>query len=167
MKAEAEKLFDQTMRELILILEEFSTSELNEIPFSGSWTAGQVADHLYRSYAVIHTLNGNIVPANRAADEKISGIKDLFLNFNIKMNSPEGIIPSTEFIEKENLITGLKDRISQIRDLIARKDLSLVCTDFAIPEYGPFTRLEWVYFTIYHTQRHLKQLEQIKEKVAA
>src|SRR5690606_14559352 len=162
MKAEAEKIFDQTMRELLSIIDGFSHSELNQIPFSGSWTAGQVADHLYKSYGVIHTLNGNIVPANRAIDEKIIGIKDLFLNYNIKMISPEGILPSSGYIEKEDLLKGLKIKISQFKDIIAQEDLSLVCTDYAIPEYGPFTRLEWIYFTIYHTKRHLKQLEHIK-----
>ncbi|MGO3653762.1 MAG: hypothetical protein ACTJFN_05275, partial [Sphingobacterium sp.] len=38
-------------------------------------------------------------------------------------------------------------------------DLSLTCIDFSIPEYGEFTRFEWIWFNIYHTQRHMLQLE--------
>ena len=155
MRAEAEKLYDQTMRELMASINEFSPSELNEKAFSGHWTAGQVADHLYKSYGVIHTLNGNVIPATRPVDEKISGIKELFLDFNIKMDSSEGILPSTGDIHKDELLKGLKTRITNMSELISHEDLSLVCTDFAIPEYGPFTRLEWIYFTIYHTMRPL------------
>lgn len=167
MKAEAEKLFDETMRELLSLIQEFSPSQFNESPFAGSWTGGQVADHLYKSYGVIHTLNGNVMPATRPIDEKIAGIKELFLNFDIKMSSPEGILPSIGYIEKNELLQDLKTRISRFREFIDREDLTLVCTDFSIPEYGSFTRLEWTYFTIYHTKRHIKQLEEIKKMISA
>lgn len=167
MKTAVENLFDQTMSKLIVILEDFSAQELNEIPFPGSWTAGQVGEHLFRSYGVIETLKGNVVATTRCADEKTFAIKTLFLDFNIKMESPEAILPSKDYINKDQLILGLKKRVSQFTDLIKKEDLSLICTDFSIQEYGSFTRLEWVYFTIYHTMRHLYQLEQIKEKLTA
>lgn len=167
MKTEAAKLFDRTMNELVWVLEEFTPAELNEIAAPGSWTAGQVGDHLHKSYGVIHTLKGNVVLANRPVDEKIPEVKDLFLNYKIKMESSEGILPSINYIDKDNLITGIKDRIGQFQELIETEDLSLICADYAIPEYGPFTRFEWIYFTIYHTQRHLHQIAQIKEKVIA
>ncbi len=32
------------------MLEAFSTEQLNKIPFPNSWTAGQVGDHLLKSY---------------------------------------------------------------------------------------------------------------------
>ncbi|MGO1866936.1 MAG: hypothetical protein ACTH0U_01705, partial [Sphingobacterium sp.] len=54
---------------------------------------------------------------------------------------------------------GLEDRIEQIKKVIQNKDLSLTCIDFSIPEYGEFTRFEWIWFNIYHTQRHMLQLE--------
>src|SRR5690606_29414923 len=158
MITEAPVIFDQTMSDLISQLEKFTAAEFNDIPYTGSWTAGQVADHLYKSYGVVRTLEGNVIPATRPVDEKIAGIKELFLNFDIKISSPEAILPSTLPVEKDDLMMGLINRISQFKDQIAREDLSLICTDYAIPEYGPFTRLEWVYFTIYHTRRHVYQL---------
>ncbi len=153
--------------ELLALIANFTPDELNEVPFPGSWTAGQVGDHLYRSYAVIRTLTGNVVPTTRPIDEKISMIRDIFLDFNIKMESPVGILPSTGFIDKDLLLHGIKERTSRFKELIYNEDLSLICTDYAIPEYGPFTRLEWLYFTIFHTKRHLNQLQEIKEKVIA
>ncbi len=167
MKTEALDQFRKSTGELISILEDFSPSDLNEIPFYASWTAGQVGDHLYRSYAVIKTLYGNVVSASRPVDEKIDGIRELFLDFNIKMSSPEAILPSMISIDKITLLDGLKERIEKLDKFIREEDLFLVCTDYAIPEYGPFTGLEWVYFTIYHTQRHLHQIKRIKDIISA
>jgi len=126
MITEAPVIFDQTMSDLISQLEEFTAAEFNDIPYTGSWTAGQVADHLYKSYGVVRTLEGNVIPATRPVDEKIAGIKELFLNFDIKISSPEAILPSTLPVEKDDLMMGLINRISQFKDLIAREDLSLI-----------------------------------------
>lgn len=126
MITEAPVIFDQTMSDLISQLEKFTAAEFNDIPYTGSWTAGQVADHLYKSYGVVRTLEGNVIPATRPVDEKIAGIKELFLNFDIKISSPEAILPSTLPVEKDDLMMGLINRISQFKDLIAREDLSLI-----------------------------------------
>src|SRR5690606_26257810 len=126
MITEAPVIFDQTMSDLISQLEKFTAAEFNDIPYTGSWTAGQVADHLYKSYGVVRTLEGNVIPATRPVDEKIAGIKELFLNFDIEISSPEAILPSTLPVEKDDLMMGLINRISQFKDLIAREDLSLI-----------------------------------------
>lgn len=167
MKTEAGNHFRETMGELISQLENFPALEFNEVPFPGSWTAGQVGEHLLRSYGVIKTLYGNVIPAKRQVNQKIQIIKDLFLDYTIKMESPEAILPSTENINKESLLTALESKISRFNGLIYTEDLSLICTDYSIPEYGSFTRLEWIYFTIYHTRRHLHQIGQIKSSIAA
>lgn len=166
MKTEEEILFGDTSSELLSLIDEFTPPELNEIPFHGSWTAGQVGDHLYRSYGIVHALNGNVVPATRPVDEKIPPIK-VFMNDTIKMSPPEILQPSTGFIDKSALLEKLKERIAQLNDVIRHSDLSLICKDYAIPRFGLFTRLEWIYFTIYHTRRHLHQINRIKEIIIA
>lgn len=47
---------------------------------------------------------------------------------------------------------------------IETKDLSELCTSFKHPSLGECTRREWVYFSIYHAERHLKQLKMILQK---
>lgn len=165
MQPEVEVLFEQTMNRLISVLEGMTENQINIVPFPGSWTAGQVGDHLYRSYWVIETLNGTTKVTSRQVDKKTPDIKALFFNFDIKMNSPKAILPSKDYLEKDHLIKNLKARILQFTEFIKKEDLSLICKDFKIPEYGPFTRLEWVYFTIYHTMRHFNQIEKIKVKL--
>lgn len=159
--------FSEPAEELLQLLASLSQEELNLLPFENSWTAGQLGEHLYKSYAVVDTLKGSVRPSDRPADEKVKQVKTLFLNFNIKMESPEGILPSNGSIEKVWLLASLKRRTSELKEVIREKDLTEVCLDFIIPEYGEFTRLEWVHFNIVHTQRHIHQLKTIIKKVNA
>ena len=39
--------FEETTFDLGKVLSSFSQEEFNKIPFEGSWTAGQVAEHLF------------------------------------------------------------------------------------------------------------------------
>ena len=40
-------------------------------------------------------------------------------------------------------------------------DLSATCLDFEMPGIGALTRLEWLWFYVWHTQRHLRQVKNI------
>lgn len=161
MKEEILNEFKQTTDDLIRSITSFSAEELNIIPFEKSWTAGQVGDHLLKSYAIVEILNGPVQQTERPADEKIEQFKTMFLNFEDKKNAPKSVIPTANAIDKEKLLTALKDKISEISHIVETEDLTATCVRFAIPEYGTFTRLEWIYHTIYHTQRHLHQLKNI------
>lgn len=153
--------FDTVTQELDRLLSSLDEEQLNRIPFKNSWTAGQVGDHLSRSYAVIGVLNGNVATTQRPPDQKLDEVEKLFLNFDIKMESPREILPSESPLKKDPLLASLQKRIAEQRDVILHKDLSKTCLDFAIPEYGPFTRWEWIGFSTVHTQRHVHQLKNI------
>ncbi|MEN7550616.1 DinB family protein [Rapidithrix thailandica] len=157
--------FEQTTQELLQILSSLSEKQLNTVPFEGSWTAGQVGEHLLKSYGVAEVLNGKVKPTERPIDEKVEEVKTLFLNFDIKMDSPEAIVPSEGLLEKAPMIASLETRIRQIQVVLEEADLSVTCLDFAIPEYGAFTRLEWIYFNVFHTQRHVHQLKNIVKEL--
>lgn len=159
MEKEQEKEFNRTTRELIELLSGLDEDQLNRVPFRGSWSAGQLGHHLWKSYAVVETLRGRVQPANRVPDQKIVSVEKLFLDHNLKMESPEELVPSEYPIEKEGILKGLRQRISELETTIREEDLSLLCLDFAIPQYGKFTRLEWIAFTTIHTRRHVHQLQ--------
>ncbi|MBE7179216.1 MAG: DinB family protein, partial [Mucilaginibacter polytrichastri] len=55
------------------------------------------------------------------------------------------------------LQTNRNDVIATARDM----DLSMLCLGFDFPGLGFLTRYEWLYFNIYHTQRHIRQLRNI------
>ncbi len=161
MKTELFNQVETTTNELIQLIDSLSEEQLNKIPFEGSWTAAQVGDHLLKSYSVAETLSGNIKTTERNPEEKTEIIKKVFLDFNTKMESPGFIIPSDTLIAKTDLLMALKNRIDQLKEIIRTQDLSQTCLDFSIPGLGEFTRSEWLYFMVYHSQRHIHQLKNI------
>lgn len=158
--------FKGSTQELLDIIASVGEEKLNVVPTDGDWSIGQVADHLLKSYDIADVLDKKATPTNRPADQKEEMIKHLFLDFNIKMKSPEAIRPASDPINKTQLLSALKGRFKQFEEIIRNQDLTLICLDGEIPEFGEFSRLEWIYFTLYHTQRHIHQIKQTLERVA-
>lgn len=143
-----------------------SQSELNTVPFEGSWTAAMVTEHLCKSdNGMIQTLNGPVQPTtNRQPDDFVNNLRSVFLDFNTKLPSPEFIIPENKTYDKEDLITRFKTGREQIGKAIKSLDLIPTCS---LPILGNPTRMELIAFIIFHTQRHTNQVKNICEKLVA
>src|ERR1700694_2814243 len=99
---------DETLTQLIHLLSKFNQEQLNIVPFEGSWTAGQLAKHLIMADGgFVEMINGPVKETQRNVDELVSKIKTIFLNFDIKMSSPDFIVPQLIDYEKEELIDSL------------------------------------------------------------
>ncbi|TCD12053.1 DinB family protein [Pedobacter frigidisoli] len=144
------------------LLSKIEESDINKIPFEGSWTAGQLAEHMALSNAgFVEMINGPVKETNKPADLMVVKLKEIFLNFNTKMDSPAFIFPADKVYDKNELLDRFesiqKDLVKSVNEL----DLTKTCTSFELPNMGFLTRLEAVYFVIYHTQRHTHQLKNI------
>lgn len=138
--------------------------EINTVPFTGSWTAAQVTEHLCKSdNAMIQALNGPVQPTKRPPDEGINNLRAIFLDFSTKLQSPEFIIPVAGTHDKESLIAAFKTGREQIGKAIQSLDLTATCH---MPIFGRPTRMELIAFIIFHTQRHTNQVKHISEKLA-
>ena len=151
-----------TTDKLLQTISAFPAEKFNTIPFEGSWTAAQVSDHILKSVSGIQEmLYTTTKPTSRPPDEKVESIKAIFLDFNIKMKSPDFVLPRNTPIEKEKMLAAWENTKAKITEAIKTLDLSATCTVFELPGSGEFTRSEWVWFAIYHTQRHTHQLKNI------
>ena len=146
---------------LLDLLSTLDEDQLNQIPFSGSWTAAQVADHLYRSYEIEYLSNGKVNDSKRPADGQMPTINKIFLNFDEKYKSPPEIVPTDDFLDKKNLMKNLQERIAFIHEAALTMDLSLLCMESEFPYMGYLTRFEWIGFCAAHTLRHNRQIENI------
>lgn len=152
-----------TFEMVTIAIGSFSEPSFNEIPFEGSWTAGQVAQHIKLSVGnMLGLLNGNTEESQRPADQKVQQVADVFLNFGIKMKSPEFIIPQMKQYDQQRFMAFYEDYSAQLQLAAAKLDLTEICIDFELPGFGPMTRLEWLSFVLFHTQRHTAQLERIR-----
>lgn len=157
--------FEAATNAFIAKVAALSQSEINTIPFAGSWTAGQVIEHLCKSDEhMIKVLNGPVQPTSRTPDAGVPKLQAIFLDFSTKLPSPEFIIPSDQTFDKESIINTFKAGREQIGKAIQTLDLTATCH---MPIFGEPTRLEIIAFVIFHTQRHTNQVKNISEKLVA
>jgi len=158
----------ETGAALLHLLATFTDDQLNTQPAYGGWTAGQVAEHLLLSGGVVETIAGRTAPTtDRQPDARCPIIASIFLDFSTKLPSPDFIIPSNGYHDKPEILGKTKVVWDKIGEGIRLLDLSVTCTDFEFPTIGYLTRLEMLWFYVWHTQRHLHQLKQIHHAVAA
>ena len=157
---------NETIEKLLNEISAFEDKQLNVIPFEGSWTAGQVAQHLILSGSgFVRLINGPVENTERPPGQLIEKIKGIFLDFDNKMKSPNSIVPQAIPYKKDELLSAVKDIQSGANSAIDTLDLSKTCTRLKLPSLGSLTRLEALWFINYHTQRHIRQLQNIRERI--
>lgn len=156
---------DSTEAALLSVYNELSQQQLNAIPYEGSWTPGQLSEHLEKACSV-GTLYGHTADTQREIDINVEPLRKLFLDFSIRMQSPDFIYPQGDHYRKEDVLRILKSRWSDIRKAADTLDLTKTCLDFEMPAFGPLTRFEWLSFMVIHTQRHLHQLRKMQAALA-
>jgi DinB superfamily len=144
---------------LMQVLNGFDGQNINTSPFEGSWTAAQVVDHITRSNMSItkaFALKGAAI--NRDPGERVQELKNIFLNFNTAFQAPDFILPTQDVYEKKILIALLNRSVDKIKEVSCQADLSEMINH---PAFGDITKFEILHFVLYHTQRHIHQLEKI------
>jgi hypothetical protein len=150
---------DYAFSELVMIIEALGEPALNTAPFADSWTAAQLTAHVTKSnISIAQALDMEAKKTERNADERALELKEMFLDFTIKFQSPEFIRPAQGLYEKEKLIAKLKKSIEQLKEQRNKVNLSEI---LSLPAFGEITKLELLYFVLYHTQRHTYQLKNI------
>ena len=150
---------DDVTSEFLRSVSLFDENEINKIPFEGSWTAAQIAEHVTRSnIGITKELQKEGKTCDREPDAGVEQIKSIFLNFTKKLKSPEFILPTKNVYEKERLIADLKKSIDRLKEEGKQQDLF---KEIHHPIFGDVTKLELLHFVVYHTQRHIHQLKNI------
>jgi hypothetical protein len=161
-KINTEKLFvclDETSAELLQLIHPVDMDTFNGVPFANSWTAAQVIVHVIKSNLAIAKalkLEGKII--DRDPGERVNELKDLFLDFTIKFQSPGFILPPEMNYNKEEIIRDFMQSIEQLKE--GSNDVNLA-EAISHEAFGEITKLELLYFLMFNTQRHIHQLQNI------
>lgn len=151
---------------LLNILDSFDTTQINIIPYEGSWTAGQVVDHILKSGSgMFEVIHGHCDKSGRVFNEKEKEIRELFLHFETKLQSPPEILPTQSPLQKEQLQNNVQHLLSKINQAALTLNLEEACLDYEFPGSGTLTRYEWLSFFVVHTARHNHQLQKISAKL--
>lgn len=154
---------DISTSQLLQYISNFNTEKFNFSPNDKRWSAAQIAEHLLMLDVIANkALTGKTITTNRPPDEKINLIKTAMSDINTKRIAPEIVQPSAELKDPQIMMEEIKIQRAILHKLIGEMDMTEACIGFKHPGLGTLTRLEWVYFTIYHTRRHLQQLQEIE-----
>jgi hypothetical protein len=151
--------FAATFTDLKNTISGFDGDTFNHTPLPGSWTAGQVAEHLIKSASGLPDRNTQV--ANRPANEWVQAIKDMFLDFTIKFEADPRIQPTKSSHSKSEVLAALQETEEKLQEITLTADLEMLCLDLKLPVFGYLTRYEWLHLILYHTQRHTHQIRNI------
>lgn len=139
-------------------LNELSEKALNMTPRYGGWTAAQVVSHITQA----NDSRFLIAPGkneDRDISLKIPGLKQTFLNFEIKMESPEFLIPENKLYSKQECIDAIRNGFKSLIENLLKSDLSQIIES----PLGVLTKWEMANFVAFHSERHLYQLMNISK----
>jgi hypothetical protein len=132
---------------------------INQVPYEGSWTTGQVYDHITKSNnGLSRSLQTPSKPADRDPEARIPELKKVFLDFTHKMKSPDFIIPGNGPFEKQAVISRLDKSLQNLKDNAKDADIKDLIEGLPL---GPITKLEILRFIGIHIERHIHQMEKI------
>lgn len=160
---------DKALSEMTSLLSSLDEQQINQVPFEGSWTAGQVGQHILLSIVNLpRMLHGpSEETTDRASDSKLGPIKRIFLDYSTKFTSPDFIKPKQKDYDKTELIAALDKTKHEIMEAANTLDLTKTSTVFELPGEGHLTVYEWISFATVHTTRHNHQLRHIVEVLKA
>lgn len=159
-------LVSPVFEELIHLIDSFHHDNFNARPASGGWTAAQVAEHIRLSAgSIAKVLTGTTISTDRDPEANVGTLRAIFMDFDSRMQSPDFILPADKPYQKADFIVFFRRLIKDIEDAVDELDLSETCLDFELPNMGRLTRIEWIAFVLYHTQRHIHQMRNISRKV--
>ncbi len=150
---------------LISLLEPLDDERINRVPFPGSWTAGQLGDHLLKSYCAVDWVEIRATPLRRTDEGKSAQIDGVFLDFTTRYQPPDFIVPSTGEISGRELVADLRRAADGIAAYAQERDLAFTCPEFNVIGFGDLTAQEWIHFLTAHSKRHVRQLRNILNQI--
>jgi hypothetical protein len=154
---------EMTVSQIVNMISLLNNNRLNEIPYEHSWTAGQLCNHIIKStVGVVQTMKTDGKITNRNSREKITELKNIFLDVSNKFQSPDEIVPDNGPYEKHKIIDDLTKCLKDLNFYSTNTDLSEEVDGGPL---GSITKYELLHFVLYHSQRHLRQMKRIYEAV--
>lgn len=137
------------------------------IPSEGKWSIQLILEHLSITEGVMIFLSkGPTTPTDRDPSKNIFIVRDAFANHGLQLPAPDVVTPKGEDKSVEAFLSSVeKSRQSYIKH-ISGNEWNEILDAFSHPLTGTMTRMEWLYFNIYHVERHIHQIKMILQSKA-
>jgi uncharacterized damage-inducible protein DinB len=163
MEFDAQKDFLEDTKSIVDFVRSLDNQKLNTKPTAKEWSVLECLEHLI----VIEKLAKKVfdlesVEPRRPYFSKIEMMKNGLLNFNEKYEASEIFLPTGLYSDSNK---ALEDFENQRKEISKKGDLKLLYIGIEHPIFGKLTKLEWVYFCIFHAQRHFEQMKRVASSV--
>jgi len=149
-------------KELLESVSNLTDQQLNTKPEEGKWSIMQILEHLYLMEKVVvqrmtQELNYNTEPTSEVPIT-------MLLNRSRKIDAPDFLKPSDEFISLKDMKSKLDESREALINFVSHtSEDDLTNRAMAHRLFGRLRLKQWVELIGYHEQRHLEQIEEVKE----
>ncbi len=160
-------------QDLKTFLSNLSAEQTNFLPDGEKWTIVNLVEHIAIVEEGMSKISAKLLKQSQSAGKKADGKVKLSENFakksakirDLKLEAPERVQPTGTQTITESLAKMDENRklLEELRPLFE----SVECSDYKFPHpfLGEMTAHEWLALIGGHEIRHLKQLENMLEKV--
>lgn len=143
----------------------FDSLLLNTKPNPETWSLAQCLVHLIKiDQYIMSGLSGTLRPRDTDAG-KILYIKKVVLTRTAKVKAPPPINPEERIFDVEKQLARFQQQRSGLIELAEKLRWQHECEDIQHFLFGKLTTAEWVYFSIYHAERHIFQMHEIASQL--
>lgn len=152
------------IREVLLeTVNNLTDKDINEVIEIGTWSIAQVLEHLYiMEVNVTHQIQ--MALKQEYFDKPGTFPIHLIENRSEKINAPDFLIPSNKFHTLDELKQKLASSRASLEKIVQEtSEEERNQKTFAHRRFGVMTLNHWISLIGYHEQRHIGQIEEIKE----
>jgi hypothetical protein len=154
-------LNDSTTR-LFRELGRFDSHSFN-LSLGDRWNPGQIAEHiLLTDIAVFRVLQGPLSFAGRKTDEKLPEIQQVWTDRSQKLEALPANIPSDQLKDPVTMQGKIMRERNEMIQFLKTVEEDSLCISRPHRFHGELTMSEWIWFVIYHTDRHIEQVKEIE-----
>lgn len=133
-------------------------------PAEGKWSIQFILEHLAITESVVVNLSkGPTTETDRDPTTIVHIIKTAFNDHQKVYPNPKPVTPTGNPHSIEEFLATIEENRSKFLEDMHSKGTHDILDLLPHPLTGKMTRLEWLYFNIYHTERHIHQIKMIKQ----
>ncbi|MBW3563778.1 MAG: DinB family protein [Acidobacteria bacterium] len=167
-RAELDAYLDQTRDMFLRSVQGLTEEQIHWKPSSERWSIAQVAEHIAASESMIRGAIEGALAAPASADmlvdaQKETMIRQMVTDRSQTFNAPEPLQPTNRYGNFSDTIDVFRtERMKTERLAHDGGNLRLYAAEH--PAGGPVDAVGWFYFLSGHTERHTKQIEELKAR---
>ena len=164
-------LLEANAKKFLADIEHVNDEQWKFKPASNAWSVGEVSEHITLSEGLLYSIVQKtlLAPADDEKAKTLAGNEKQLLvsvmDRSVKAQAPEVIKPTGRFVTKKELIDAFKIARAQTINYIKTTQDPLKNHVARHPAFGELTTYQWLVFIAGHADRHVAQLEEVKNNI--